>query len=278
MGRSKGTPLRPAAAPGTNSRIISNALSSWSLPKIDTKDPEAIKQRVGEYFEYCQKCDVPPSVAGCANWLGVTIQTMENWYTGRRGSPEHQKVMTMFYSTMQTIWAQDMHEGNINPVAGIFMGKVFYGYKDTQEIVVQQNTGENSISSAELIAESKMLPGAEKLALTDDKNKPIEAEGHFIDAEVKECDPAAETEKPQKEETAEKPKSKRGRKPAIKKTGRPLKYQETADMDLVTRRRYRARKIKEAEKMERLAGIESLNGLYEYEERAARRKAQKGEN
>ena len=181
MGR-KGTPptVRPVQEPGTNAKLVANALSSWTLPKVDTKDPQAVEQRVSDYLKHCLSNDVPPSVAGCANWLGVTVTAMQNWYTGQRGTPEHQRIMTMFYGAMQEIWAQDMHDGNINPVSGIFMGKVFYGYKDTQEIVVKQNS-QNEISSDDLIAESKLLPGAETLALPsgtqtlDDAPKVIDA-------------------------------------------------------------------------------------------------------
>ena len=164
--KKKGTPptVRPPQEPGTNARLIANALSSWTLPKVDTKDPQAAEERVSDYLKHCLSNDVPPSVAGCANWLGVTVTCLRDWYTGRRETPEHQRIMTMFYGAMQEIWAQDMHEGNINPISGIFMGKVFYGYKDTQEIVVKQNS-QNEISSDDLIAESKLLPGAEVLAL-----------------------------------------------------------------------------------------------------------------
>ena len=160
----KGEALRPRKTEGTNRELIANALASWKMPKVDTKDPQAIEQRISDYLQHCMDTDVPPSVAGCANWLGVTVPAMQNWYTGQRGTPEHQRIMTMFYGAMQEIWAQDMHDGNINPVSGIFMGKVFYGYKDTQEIVVKQNS-QNEISTDDLIAESKLLPGAEQLAL-----------------------------------------------------------------------------------------------------------------
>lgn len=256
MRKREGTPLRPAAAPGTNSRIIASALTSWNLAKVDTKNPEAVKERVLEYLSYCQDTDVPPSVAGCASWLGVHITTLENWYTGKVNLPEHQKIMTMFYSIMQTIWAQDMHEGNINPVAGIFMGKVFYGYKDTQEIVVKNDNAESTVTSEDLIAESKMLPGAEKL-LEDDRRKPIDVEGKIIDAEVK----PAEKKKP-------------GTKKR-KKGGPPLCYPETKNMTQKERTKYNYKRKEQEKKEQFLADAASLEDLMLYEEQKERRKAQK---
>lgn len=160
----KGEVSRPRRTEGTNRELIANALASWKMPKVDTKDPQAIEQRISDYLQYCMDTDVPPSVAGCANWLGVTVPAMGLWYTGQRGTPEHQRVVSNFYGFLQEVWAHDMHDGNINPVSGIFMGKVFFGYKDSQEIVIKQN-GQNEISTDDLIAESKLLPGAEQLAL-----------------------------------------------------------------------------------------------------------------
>lgn len=263
MRKREGTPLRPAAAPGTNSRIIANALTSWNLAKVDTKNPEAVKERVLEYLSYCQDSDVPPSVAGCASWLGVHITTLENWYTGKVNLPEHQKIMTMFYSIMQTIWAQDMHEGNINPVAGIFMGKVFYGYKDTQEIVVKNNNAESTVTSEDLIAESKMLPGAEKL-LEDDRRKPIDVEGKIIDAEVRPAEKELQKEK-------KKPGTKKKKKPS----GPPLCYPETRNMTQKERTRYNQMRKKREKKEQYMADAASLEGLMLYEEQKERRKVQK---
>ena len=70
------------------------------------------------------------------------------------------------------------------------MGKVFFGYKDTQEIVVS-NRAQNELSAADLIAESKMLPGGDNLI--------IDGEAKILD-EIEQLKlPEKESEKPQKE-------------------------------------------------------------------------------
>lgn len=167
MGYHKPLQTRSPVDPGTNRRLIQNALEGWNMPRVDTKDPIAVQERIYQYFNYCAEKDISPSVSGCCNWLKVNRGLLQDWYTGRIGTPDHQRVAAMFYGVMQDIWAQDMKEGNINPVSGIFMGKVFYGYKDTQEIVVQQSTNHDELSNSDLIAESKRLPGAERLALPE---------------------------------------------------------------------------------------------------------------
>jgi len=152
--------------PGANRKILEHALAANQYPRVDLRNPQAIKDRINIYWQYCLDHDVLPSVAGCANWLGISVDAIYNWYTGRRGSIEHQKIANDFYIKLQDIWAQNMQESNIDNISGMFMGKVFFGYKETQEIIVKQNDY-NELSAEDLIAESKLLPGAETLALPD---------------------------------------------------------------------------------------------------------------
>lgn len=173
-----------AKKPGANAQALKNALEGYRHPRVDTKDVHAIADRIDVYLRYCIKNDMSPTVAGCANWLGIAVSTLQNWYTGSSGTPEHQRVAARFYGIVQDVWQTDMHEGNVNPVAGIFVGKVFYGYKDTQEIIVQHKDS-GDLPLADLIAESKRLPGGEQASLPD--NSTIDA-----DYTVIENDPAYE--------------------------------------------------------------------------------------
>lgn len=169
MGYHRPPQIRPEQAAGTNSRIVKQALASWKLPRIDTKDTKAIEKRISDYLQYCIDNDVAPSVAGCANWLQISVRLLEYWYTGQRGTSEHQRIATQFYGILQEIWVTDMKEGNINPVSGIFVGKVFFGYKDQQEIVINTKTQEHEMTTEQLIEESRLLPHAEPLALPSDE-------------------------------------------------------------------------------------------------------------
>ena len=161
MAYKKPPQIRSPQEKGTNSRIVQNALSSWNLPRVDTKNPKAVEKRIYDYLQHCIEKDIAPSVAGCANWLKISVRTLEYWYTGQRATSEHQRIATAFYGLLQEIWAEDMKEGNINPVSGIFIGKVFFGYKDTTELTINTKSRENELSTQELIEQAKMLPHAE---------------------------------------------------------------------------------------------------------------------
>ena len=155
MARKKDEPKLP----GVNRKAVLNALEAWKRPRVDTKDPQAIAARIEEYIKFCVENDVAPGVAACASWLGISVSTLQDWYSGRKASPEHQRVAAKLYGLLQNVWEQDMHEGTINNISGIYVGKAFYGFVDSQEIIVQHN-GQNQLSVAELIAESKLLSDA----------------------------------------------------------------------------------------------------------------------
>lgn len=182
---------------GTNRRVLENALAPWTKERVDVKDPAAIEKRISDYLQYCMDKDIAPSAVGCANWLGITEQTLKAWYTGYSGTVEHQRVASQLYMVLQDVWSQNMTEGNINPVSGIFMGKAFYGYKDTTEIVVN-NRSQNMIASDDLIAQAKMLPGAEPLMLPSEIDKD-EGEGNSIEDAYRQRAIDRNAEKEQKE-------------------------------------------------------------------------------
>lgn len=150
--------------PGANRRTLLNAMEALKHPRVDVKDPQAIEQRITEYLNFCVEKDISPTLQGCSNWLGISITTLSAWYSGAKATPEHQLVAARFYAIVQDIWAQDMHEGDVNNIAGIFVGKAMFGYKDTQEIVVTSRSS-NELTAADLIAESKMLPGGDNLII-----------------------------------------------------------------------------------------------------------------
>ena len=145
-------------AAGVNRKRVQNALVPLTLKQIDTRDTQAVKDRIVEYLNFCMDKDIAPSVAGCCSWIGISTRTLEFWRNGQRATPEHQKIAIAYYTLLESIWAEDMHNGNINPVSGIFIGKVFFGYKESQEIVISRNE-EPTLSTEELIAEAKRLAG-----------------------------------------------------------------------------------------------------------------------
>lgn len=65
--------------PGDNSRYLRYALASLDLPPIDISDPEQVKKRIYEYFQFCIENDRKPNMVGMANWIGIEPETLRTW-------------------------------------------------------------------------------------------------------------------------------------------------------------------------------------------------------
>lgn len=124
--------------PGDNQRMLRLARVSFDLPPIDIKDPAQIRQRVNDYFDFCEENDRKASLVGVANWIGVSRDTLASWKRGDYGSAEHQKIMQHVSNMLEEVWVDFMMNGKVNPASGIFIGKNHYQYRDVQDIVVAQ--------------------------------------------------------------------------------------------------------------------------------------------
>ena len=122
--------------PGDNARFIRYALASWDLPPIDISDPEQVKNRILEYLNYCAENDRKPQIIGMANWLGIHRDTLNEWKRGivRRGT--HGDVVQKAIALLEEQWIDYMQCGKVNPAAGIFLAKNWFGYRDVQDVVV----------------------------------------------------------------------------------------------------------------------------------------------
>ena len=137
---------------GDNNKFTSMGLWLMNLPKIDVHDPEAVRQRLNDYFGYMASQDAKPTVAGMAMALGmdrrrlweikVDAHTTNRWIENL--PIEVKDSIKKAYSLMEYLWENYMVNGKINPVTGIFLGKNNFGYQDKQEMVLTPNTQNES--------------------------------------------------------------------------------------------------------------------------------------
>ena len=125
--------------PGDNSAFLRYARVALDLPPIDINDPEQVRKRLNEYFDYCEKNDRKPQMVGMANWLGVSRETLNTWKRGDFRSETHSPIIRKAVGLLEELWVDYMQNGKINPASGIFLGKNLYGYRDVQDVVVTPN-------------------------------------------------------------------------------------------------------------------------------------------
>ena len=119
---------------GYNARMIKHVLHSLDLPPIDTSDPEQVKERISEYFDYCQIYNLFPSISGLANWIGVHRDTLHSWKTGEMRKNTHQKIINDAYSVIETVIVDMLLDNKIVAPVGIFWLKCLFGYRDRFDI------------------------------------------------------------------------------------------------------------------------------------------------
>ena len=122
--------------PGDNARFIRYALASWDLPPIDISDPEQVKNRILEYLNYCAENDRKPQIIGMANWLGVGRDVLNDWKRGITRRDTHAYIVQKAIALLEEQWIDYMQCGKVNPAAGIFLAKNWFGYRDVQDVVV----------------------------------------------------------------------------------------------------------------------------------------------
>lgn len=127
-------------SPGDNAQYIRHALANLSMPPIDISNPKQVDERVLWYFNHCIEDDMKPTVMGLANALGVHRDTIHAWRTGEYREGTHQYIIQRAYAILEEQWQHYMMNGKINPVAGIFLAKNLFNYRDQQEHVITPNT------------------------------------------------------------------------------------------------------------------------------------------
>lgn len=122
--------------PGDHARYIRHAMRNFEIEPIDLGNINAVRERLLWYFDNCARDDVKPSVAGICNALCISHSTFGRWIHGERRTEEHQNLMQNVVDVMREIHETMMQEGTINPIIGIFLSKVHFGYVEKQEVTV----------------------------------------------------------------------------------------------------------------------------------------------
>lgn len=143
-GRKKGSssprPDRMAnVSPGDMGKYMGNALEIYSLPPVDVTDAKAVDIRIGEYFNIVAKNGMKPSVAGMALALGVDRRRLWEMAQRETKGKDVSDAIKKGYLILNQLMEDYMQNGQINPVAGIFLMKNNFGYKDQQEMVLTPN-------------------------------------------------------------------------------------------------------------------------------------------
>ena len=141
--------------PGDNTRIVMTNMKFFDMPKVDLQDPEAVRERLVEYFQIYGEADMKPTVAGMGMALGLDRRRLWEIKTGNHTSStpklprETEDLIKKAYEILETTMENYANAGKINPVMAIFMMKNHFGYQDKTEYVLTPNQKQDSDYDAE---------------------------------------------------------------------------------------------------------------------------------
>lgn len=157
---------------GDNTRFMTVQMALLNMPDIDMTNEEEVQTRLNEYFALYAKYDMKPTVAGMAISLnGMSRQSLwaitHDAPMGGYGNkttlpPSITDLIKKAYFLLENLWESYMNSGKVNPVAGIFLGKNNYGYRDKTEYVVTPNINQDNDYSADEIRERYIAADQQK--------------------------------------------------------------------------------------------------------------------
>lgn len=136
--------------------VLDNALEISSLPldegKVNLDNYDEVRIRIDQYLKTIKKYGMQPTIVGLASAMGLTKATLYNIHQGTRTvrDPRVKSLIDQLYNVTLMVLEDGMQAGIIKEVTGIFLLKNNYGYKDTQEYVIQ---GSNLLGDAKSDAE-----------------------------------------------------------------------------------------------------------------------------
>ena len=154
--------------PGDNTRIVQTNMKFFDMPRVDLHDPDAVHERLVEYFKIYGEADLKPTVAGMAMCLGVDRRRLWDIKTGNytnvggyRDLPlETVDLVKKAYEILETTMENYANAGKINPVMAIFMMKNHFGYQDKTEYVLTPNQKQESDYDADEISKRYLTDSA----------------------------------------------------------------------------------------------------------------------
>ena len=144
--------------PGDNTRIVQTNMKFFDMPRVDLKNPDAVRERLCEYFKIYGEADLKPTVAGMAMALGFNRRTLwaiaNDQPTGGNGyhmnlPEETTDLVKKAYEMLEMSMEAYANAGKINPVMAIFMMKNHWNYQDKTEYVLTPNQPQASDYDAE---------------------------------------------------------------------------------------------------------------------------------
>lgn len=115
-----------------NKATIGMAVTNFSQKQFNWNSPREVEQAISDYFVRCADVGMRPTMTGLCTSLGMTKEGLKRW-KNLDDPTEQQAVAVRAYYILEELWEQYMYSNKINAIAGIFIAKNHFDYKDVHE-------------------------------------------------------------------------------------------------------------------------------------------------
>lgn len=158
------------------SQLLELSLCLASMTKCDLFDPDDVSKHIEDFFQLHIQYQAKPSCKGLAMALGIPPDTLSNIRHNRvvhlrnaKNIPEKTKALIKrAYDVIDNMFEQYLQNGMIHPTMGIFLGVNNYGYKNTNDVTIEQRNEERPKLTAEEIQKRYLSDGTEETEKAED--------------------------------------------------------------------------------------------------------------
>lgn len=111
---------------------------------------EEVKDRIDQYFEFCEYSSIRPGVESLCLSLHITRQTLLNWSNGLGCSEKRQEIAQSARAFLAAYLEQVTLQGKLNPASSCFMFKNWFNYHDNVTVEQTKEPERRALSAAEL--------------------------------------------------------------------------------------------------------------------------------
>lgn len=130
---------------------------------------EECLEEVEDYFKLCYECNVIPTIASLALYLGLNRDTLYN-YANNPKIYKFSDVLKNAIDTCQSYQEGAVLDGSIQAVPFIFLSKNYYGLKDTTDISFNNQQNDNTVNSGTMDAIKEQIALEEEQKLLSNTN------------------------------------------------------------------------------------------------------------
>lgn len=133
---------------------------------------EEIKQRIDDYFSFCQHSTLRPGIESLCLALSITRTTLFNWHNGTNCSAKCQEYIQSAKLFISAFIEQAVLGGKVNAPCGIFLMKNWCSYKDTisiEENMPNVNGNGKAVTAADFLHQVAALEALEVEDIDDEQ-------------------------------------------------------------------------------------------------------------